>query len=147
MMRIASLMPVAGAALALSTVLAMAAGPYDGTWLIASPQTTTGTNVQNPRGCEPVQLEVQVKDNQLNGNLKRELLGRARVENSPSGAPVTGKVEPDGTITAQWENYIAVGKLNGDSGQLRWNGECGPRVAMVKRIGPPKQSGSSTPAK
>lgn len=145
MMRIIALMPMmVGTALALSAAVAMAAERYDGTWVIESPQTTTGANVQNPQGCEPVRLELQVKDNEITGTLKREVLGRARVENAPRGAPVTGKVEPDGTINAQWENYVATGKLTGDSGQVRWTGECGPRVATAKRVAPAEETGSTT---
>lgn len=142
MTRFLACLPAAGAVLALSANLALAEGRYDGTWVIEAPQAAGAANAINPRGCEPVRIEIQVKDNRVTGNLKRQTLGRGRVESSPSGAPVTGRVDQDGTLNAQWENYIVTGKLRGDTAEVRWNGECGPRVAQGKRVA--EHTGSST---
>jgi hypothetical protein len=133
--------------LAVGMIAAEAAGPYDGTWQFQAPAGTAVANITDPAGCEPVKFQVQVKDSKITGSLARDLVGRGRVENSEGkgATPITGKVEPDGAIISQWQDYTATGKLEGSKGSLRWNGPCGLRTATGERIG--AASGSSTAPK
>ena len=147
MYRIMSVAALALAAGALPLGAAVAAGPYDGTWVVDAPQAG-GAGAQEgaePTGCEPLRLEFQVQDNRITGSLKRSPYGGARVTpgTGPGSAPITGTVGPDGTINAQWQQYKATGRLSGDHAEVRWNGQCGPRIAMGGRANGTEGSGSS----
>jgi hypothetical protein len=82
-----------------------------------------------------VRLPFQIADNKITGSLQRAPYGTGRVEqgSGSSATPITGTVQPDGTFNAQWQNYKGTGKLSGDQAELKWNGECGPRVATGGR--------------
>ncbi len=123
------------AALAVPMLPANGAGPYDGSWYVDAAPAAQTSSSDVPAGCDAVRIPFQVTDNKITGSLQRAPYGTGRVEQgSGSGAtPFTGTVQPDGTLTAQWQNYKATGKLTGDRAELRWKGECGPRVATGGR--------------
>jgi hypothetical protein len=138
---------VAISVFALPALAAHAAGPFDGTWQVDSGGLGTPTaQAMEGTGCEPEILRFEVKDNKIGGGLAYAGSDPNRVENSqgPRSAPITGSVQPDGTLTAQWENFTVTGKLSGNQAELHWRAPCGPRVAMGSRIAPAAESGSST---
>jgi hypothetical protein len=135
MNRMLTSISIAAVGLAASLLPAHAAGPYDGNWYVdAAPAAQTSTS-DVPAGCDAVRIPFQVTDNKITGSLQRAPYGTGRVEQGTgrAAAPITGTVQPDGTINAQWQNYRATGKLSGDTAEIRWNGECGPRVATGGR--------------
>jgi hypothetical protein len=137
-----------GAAVALAAVSVHAAGPYDGTWQVEAAAAGTPDNITRRARCEGLRLQFEVKDNQIEGSLARSPRGRGRVTQTGRGAtPITGTVQPDGTVHARWESFDITGKLTGDRAELRWNGQCGPRVAMGGRIQSTEGSGSSSGAR
>src|SRR5258708_7959599 len=119
------------AALAVPMLPANGAGPYDGSWYVDAAPAAQTSSSDVPAGCDAVRIPFQVTDNKITGSLQRAPYGTGRVEQgSGSGAtPFTGTVQLDGTLTAQWQNY----KATGDRAELRWKGECGPRVATGGR--------------
>lgn len=134
---------------ALSALPAVAAGPYDGTYtIVAGPAGNPGTNTTGEAQCEAIQLQFQVVNNQLVGQLARSPYGGNRVSSSGQGAtPISGTVQPDGSFAAKWQSYSATGKLSHDGkAEMRWSGQCGTRVATGERA-PMENVGSSTPSK
>ena len=123
------------AAFALPMLPAYGAGPYDGNWYVDAAPAAQTSSSDVPAGCDAVRLPFQVVDNKIVGSLQRAPYGTGRVEqgSGSSAAPITGTVRADGTFDAAWENYRGTGKLTGDQAELRWNGECGPRVATGGR--------------
>lgn len=128
-------------ALAVSLPSAYAAGPFDGTWTVESPLAVGSGTPRNPE-CPDLSLRMHIKDNQVVGSLERA--GRAVVNSQPSDAspltgssavPVTGSVQPDGTLSAQWQGIHATGKLTGDRLHMSWIGACGSREATGRRVG------------
>lgn len=134
MRRLIPVAPTVGLALFASMLSASARGPYDGTWQVDTPRATGTANPTNPVGCDANRVVMQIKDSKISGNLERSATGRGRVENTTGGLPITGTVAPDGTVNAHWETLDIVGRLTGDSGELRFRSDCGPRVATAKRI-------------
>jgi hypothetical protein len=132
---------------------ALAAGPYDGTWVVDVPAADYIAQAGDYR-CPALRLPIQIQNNQVTGKLERvaSATGAVIVEagQSARAEPVRGSVQPDGTVTAQWEMYQASGRLGQDTGMVTIRGECGPRSATAVRItsasagGPPAgASGSS----
>lgn len=122
-----------------SSPLALAAASFDGTWVIDVPASTTIATTGDS-ACPALRFPVQIRDNQVTGVLTRvpSRDGGVIVEagNGSDSASVSGTVQPDGTVTAQWENYHATGTLSGDGGVVTVAGECGPRTAQAIRITP-----------
>jgi len=123
------------AALLLALPRAQAAGPYDGDWYVDAAPAGQAQPTAESSGCDAVRIEFRVIDNRVTGNLRRSPYGTGRVESGEGGPPISGTVQPDGTVNAQWQNYRATGKLTGDRAEVRWNGECGLRVATGARTG------------
>ena len=132
MKRILATIPMTVVALALP---ALAAGPYDGSWYVDAPAAQNIGTSERSSGCEPVRLPFKVVDNQISGSLQRSPYGTGRVEagSSSKAVPISGTVQPDGSFTAQWESYKGTGKLSGNTAELSWKGECGPRKATGGR--------------
>ena len=132
---------------ALSALPAVAAGPYDGTYtVIAQAAGSSGTNTTGRSDCEGVQLQFQVVNNQLVGQLARSPYNPGRVTSGGRGAtPISGTVQADGSFNARWESFSATGHLTKDGkAEMSWRGQCGPRVAQGGRS-PTENMGSSTP--
>jgi len=124
------------AALVSSSPQAFAAGPFDGTWVVDVPSadfnSTTGAS-----DCPALRFPLQIRDGQVTGVLARVPSSDGVVveaENGADSASVTGTVQPDGTVHAEWERYRANGKLDGHNGQVTVSGECGPRAATAVRV-------------
>jgi hypothetical protein len=122
---------LAVAALAGPVSPARAQGPYDGMWVVDAPPIGGG-----PYGgahCQGVRLPFEIRDNQIIGSWEyvQNAPGIPTVEagNDRDAAPVTGRVDPDGSITAQWMSFPLTGKVAGKQLEMSWSGECGPRVA------------------
>jgi hypothetical protein len=117
---------------------AQAAGKYDGIWVVDIPASTPISSSYTST-CPADRFPLEIRDNQIIGSLHRVLNDgseRTAVE-SGSGRdarPVLGSVQPDGSVTAQWENYKASGTLQDATGTVTINGECGPRVATAIRL-------------
>jgi hypothetical protein len=130
---------MAGALLATSMVGAHAAGPHDGTWVVEAPAVQGSGGYVGGTACAAVRIQFQVKDGQVQGNLRLRPSGASgtSVDQSPGrgSTPIQGSVQPDGTMTAKWQSFHATGTLAGDKAQLTWRGQCGPRVATGERIG------------
>ena len=126
----------AGTALAASATAALAAGPYDGTWVIDFPASLTGSNATQP-ACQALRLHFEVKDSQVSARLQRISADGNVVENStaPSATPVTGTVKPDGTVEGNWGNFTATGRLSGSQAQVTVNGVCGERKGTGVKVG------------
>jgi len=108
-------------------------GRYDGTWVVDIPvaieQKTT-----NPT-CPALRLVIRVKDDQISARLLRNPVGNTISNSDQPDAPVlTGHVDPDGTVNAEWQGFSATGKLAGDTANLVVKGECGPRNATGVRV-------------
>lgn len=129
---------------ALAATPAVAAGQFDGDWYVDAAPAGQAQPTQESSGCEAVRIQFRIVDNQVKGNLRRGAYGTGNVESGEGGPPITGTVQPDGTVNAQWESYRATGKLTGDRAEVKWKGECGPRVATGGRVG---SMGSSQPPK
>ena len=130
------------AALTLPLLPAHAAGPYDGTWVFEAPPVSGGSgDPYDLNSCAGVRFQVQVKDNQVVGNLRMapyaggSSTGPA-VESSPGrgATPVQGTIQPDGKVNAQWQSFTVTGNLASNPPQVSWSGQCGPRTAIGQRV-------------
>jgi outer membrane protein OmpA-like peptidoglycan-associated protein len=124
------------AAITMPMVPAHAAAPFDGTWIIDVPADSIKGDGGNP-ACPALRLRVQITDNQVTGNFRRVAPGEANiVENGGRYPPsdVIGNVQPDGGLTAQWQNFHDRGKLLGDKGVIAMQSECGPLIARAWRL-------------
>jgi hypothetical protein len=132
----AALAPIGTAVVALLIVPCWAAGPYDGTWEIVSPAVSGNVGATDVSACDGIKFQIKITDNKVTGRLQRQPYGQARIAESTGsgGSPVTGTVQPDGTVTVQWESYHVTGKLAGNKAELKWTGQCGPRVGTGSRI-------------
>ena len=114
---------------------ARAESSYDGTWIVDFPPADhiadTGEYV-----CPALRLRADVKDGKISGSLARFFPGNV-VENATGypASPVTGSVEPDGSLEAYWLGWIVRGKITGDQADLTLLfGQCGPRHMIGRRI-------------
>jgi outer membrane protein OmpA-like peptidoglycan-associated protein len=134
------------AAFSAPVVSAFAAAPYDGTWVIdVPPDIITGTG--GDPTCPALRLWVQVSDNQVSANFTRFAPGESNiVENAGTNGEsrVIGQVQPDGAVTAQWQNFHTTGRMVGDSAALIMQSECGPMLARAHRLGDETMAMSAT---
>ena len=121
----------------VSPGLVRAAGPYDGNWVL----TASGAGGRLPdlgaeQACSNFRLPFQIRDNQVVGNASRSADNPTNIVASPSGSPVTGSVQPDGSFNAQWQDFAINGKITGNTLTANWNGQCGERTATGTRVSP-----------
>jgi hypothetical protein len=126
---------VATAALLGSTALpAVAAGRYDGRWIVDLPGSELIAQTTSYR-CAPERLNVQIIDNQVRGTLERIPARNGSIvqpgNSNLTAAPVLGRVTPDGIVHARWRTYTAAGRLGDDTGRLRVAAACGLRTATA----------------
>jgi len=115
---------------------ALAATPYDGTWVIDVPPSAIIARTSES-ACPALRLPVQVTNGQVIAMLHRvpsEEADDIESGSGPGASPVTGSVGADGAVEARWQGYHATGKLTGDTGEITVDGECGPRSAMATRV-------------
>ena len=119
----------------LSPGLARAAGPYDGNWgLSAAGAGGRQAEAGNDTACSDFRIPFQINDNQIVGKYARSPSVPTEIVASPSGSPMTGTVQPDGTFTLKWEAYNASGKITGNTLTATWRGQCGERSATGTRV-------------
>jgi hypothetical protein len=115
---------------------AQAAGGFDGTWVIdIPPSIVRGSATSGP--CPALRLRATISDSKITASLERVAGGAPNtIENGTgrSSGPLTGTVQPDGSVSADWQGYRAAGKLSGDAGTVTVQGQCGPRDATVVRV-------------
>jgi len=126
---------VAVVAVALSTLPARAAGPFDGKWVIDAPPSGGAIGAEGQYTCPALRLPFTVKDGQVIGDLHRTPGNSIVAGKSSNSSPVTGSVSPDGSVSVSWQNFHVTGKLSGSSGEVGWAGECGPRTATATKVG------------
>lgn len=115
---------------------ALAANDFDGTWVVDVPPAGL-VSQSNDYACPALRFPINIKDGAITGTLTRVPSENGVVVEQGSGqdsAPVTGAVQPDGSVTAAWLNYQADGKLAAKQGVMTIKGECGPRQATVVRV-------------
>jgi hypothetical protein len=124
-------------ALVVAAAPAFAAGTFDGTWVVDVPSGGPLSGGDEAL-CPALRFTVAIKDSHVTGTLTRvpTRTGGVVVETGTSNvsAPVTGTVQPDGTVAADWLNYHAAGKLTAKDGVATIKGECGPRQATLVRV-------------
>jgi outer membrane protein OmpA-like peptidoglycan-associated protein len=124
------------AAFAVPMVPAHAAAPFDGTWVIDVPADRITADDGAPT-CPALRLRVQITDNQVSGNFRRSYPEPQNIVSNGGrndASRVTGNVQPDGSMTAQWQNFHAAGKFVGDDAGLTVQTECGPLKATAYRL-------------
>jgi len=125
------------AALALPTA-GHSAEPYDGNWVFDAPAVPGGRNYAGT-ACAAVRIWFEIRDNQVIGSLRlvpSTAQGTTvRSGPGPGSTPIKGSVAPDGSLTAQWQSFHATGTFTGSKAEMRWRGQCGPRVATGARAG------------
>jgi hypothetical protein len=94
-------------------------GRFDGIWQVEAASVALDPGEEASLGCGSVDVKFQVKNNEIVGG--------------PS-APMSGTVQPDGTVNMFWDRYLVTGKMTGEQVQLQWNGECGARLAAGGRV-------------
>ena len=115
---------------------ALAAGPYDGTWVLDLPASPINST-QTTSACPALRLSAKIVDSQVTGSLERVASGTDNTVENGTGrvsAPITGSVHQDGMLVADWQGYHASGSLSGDSGRVVVQGQCGPRTATATRV-------------
>jgi hypothetical protein len=114
----------------------LAAGSHDGNWVIDFPAGPINGQSGQP-SCVAVRLPIQISDNQISGSLARTGMGNGVTSGAgSSGQPVTGQVQPDGTLKMAWQNYSATGKLGDTQGSVTVaRSQCGPREGTAVRVG------------
>jgi hypothetical protein len=109
-----------------------AAGPYDGNWVIDFPDSGYNSASGQYR-CPGIRLPIQISNNEVSGKLGRTGMGTEL--QSSNGQPVTGQVQPDGTLNLSWQNYSANGKLSSSQGEVMTaRGSCGQRSGTAVRL-------------
>lgn len=119
----------------VSPGIGRAAGPFDGNWVLSAAgaggrQTETGGDT----ACSDFRIPFQISDNQIVGKYARSVSTPTEIVASPTGSPMTGTVQPDGTFTLKWEAYNVSGKITGNSLTAVWRGQCGERSATGTRV-------------
>jgi outer membrane protein OmpA-like peptidoglycan-associated protein len=129
-------------ALALATFIvpalpAFAASPFDGTWIIDVPSDTINGGGDGVPVCPALRLQVQITNDQISGNFRRSYPEADNVVADGGrnvASMVTGIVQPDGAVAAQWQNFHAAGTMLGAHPGLTVDTECGPLRARMWRL-------------
>jgi len=133
--RLTTITTAALAVIAAAALPAYAAGPFDGQWVIDAPPQGGAIGAEGQYTCPAIRLPFMVKDGQVLGDVHRTATGSIEAGKSSNSSPVTGSVSGDGSVSVTWQNFKVSGKLSGNSGQVGWSGECGPRTATATKVG------------
>jgi hypothetical protein len=126
----------------LSPSRVSAAGSNDGNWVFDFPQVggIQSGNVGAQR-CAAFRVPAQITDNQISGSLGRAASGtgsgalRSEGAAGSSESPITGTVEPDGSLNATWQNFTVTGQLGDGKGHVTVaQTGCGPRNGTAVRV-------------
>jgi hypothetical protein len=138
----ASLRTIFGTAalLAIATVfvspsVGRAAGPFDGNWVLnAAGSGGRSAEGGDEQACSDFRLPMQISDNKISGTYSRSPSTPSEIVPSPTGTPMTGTVQPDGSFAVQWQSFNITGKITGNALVANWTGQCGPRSAQGTRV-------------
>jgi len=114
-----------------------AAGPFDGNWVLSATGAGGRTSQEGGGGgtaCSDFRIPFRISDNQITGTYARSASNPTEVVASPTGSPMTGSVQPDGTFNVKWEAYNLSGKITGSTMVATWRGQCGERSATGTRV-------------
>lgn len=118
---------------AVSVLHAFASGPYDGTWVINIPRTVLAPEAG--ASCPAVSIQIEIKDSKVSGSLQQGGGGEIQTGSTHrTAAPVTGRVNSSGLLTAEWKGYKASGQLRGNAGKLTVQRTCGKVSAQASRV-------------
>jgi hypothetical protein len=110
---------------------------FNGQWVVDVPSSPVIAG-ESESVCPALRLPVRIEQGQLRAELAPApvMTGGLVIEKSegPDAAPLTGEVAPDGTLNAQWQNFHATGRLDGDTGLITVQTECGPATATAVRV-------------
>lgn len=120
----------------LSPGIVRAAGQFDGNWVLNAAGAGGMTSQEGAGGtaCSDFRIPFQISNNQIAGKYARSNSNPTEIVASPSGSPMTGSVQPDGTFTMKWEAYDVSGKITGNTLTATWRGQCGQRSATGTRV-------------
>lgn len=132
----------AAAFLTIATIFAApgmvrAAGPFDGNWVLSASGAGGRTTQEGGTGgtaCSDFRIPFQISDNQIIGKYSRSTSDPTEIVASPTGSPMTGNVQSDGTFNLRWESYSVSGKITGNTLTATWRGQCGQRSATGTRV-------------
>ena len=133
----------AAAALALIAIsnVAWAAGRYDGNWVFDFPSAGAVNSFTNEGSCGAFRVPVQIANDQISGSLGVGGYGGAGSGSLRSGgygssaSPVTGTVQPNGSLRGNWQNWTFAGQLANARGDLTIaKSQCGPRKGTAYRV-------------
>ena len=125
------------AAAVVSPGIVRAAGPFDGNWVLSAAGSGGRTSPEGGGGgnaCSDFRIPFQIADNQIVGKYSRSTSDPTEIVASPTGSPMSGSVQPDGTFTMKWEAYDVSGKITGTTLTATWRGQCGQRSATGTRV-------------
>jgi hypothetical protein len=112
-----------------------AAGPFDGNWVLnAAGSGGRAAGGGDEQACSDFRLPMKISDNQISGNYSRSPSTPSEIVPSPTGSPMKGAVQPDGSFSVQWESFNITGKITGNALVANWTGQCGPRSAQGTRV-------------
>jgi hypothetical protein len=119
----------------ISPGIVRAAGPFDGNWVLsAAGAGGRQGELGGDTACSDFRIPFRINDNQIAGTYSRSTSNPTEVVASPTGTPMTGSVQPDGTFTMRWEAYNLSGKIAGNTMTATWRGQCGERSATGTRV-------------
>jgi hypothetical protein len=121
----------------VSPGIVRAAGPYDGNWVLSAGGAGGITSQEGGGGgsaCSDFRIPFRISDNQIAGTYSRSTSNPTEIVASPTGSPMTGSVQPDGSFTMRWEAYDVSGKITGNAMTATWRGQCGQRSATGTRV-------------
>ena len=119
----------------VSPGIGRAAGPFDGNWVINAAGSGGRTPESgNDQTCSDFRLPMQITDNKISGKYSRSPSTPNEIMPSPTGSPMTGTVQPDGSFTMHWQSFNVTGKITGNALVANWSGQCGPRSAQGTRV-------------
>lgn len=121
----------------VSPGIVRAAGQYDGNWVLSATGAGGRTSQEGGGGgtaCSDFRIPFRISDNQITGTYARSASNPTEVVASPTGSPMTGSVQPDGTFNVKWEAYNLSGKITGSTMVATWRGQCGERSATGTRV-------------
>lgn len=125
---------VAAVAVAVYAMPALAAGPYDGEWVIDAPPAGGAIGAEGEYTCPALRMPFTVENGQVVGDLHRTATGTIEAGKASNSSPVKGSVSPNGEVSVTWEAFKATGQLHGKTGSVHWAGECGPRTATATKV-------------
>lgn len=125
-----------------TTVLASgdlrAAGPFDGSWVIDSPEMRgrfTGSE-SGALACQSLHIPFQIRNNEISSNVAPSASDPTRTTSdlSQTLSVVNGNVQPDGFFALRWGRDEIDGKITGNTLVAQWRSQCGTRSVQGRRV-------------